>query len=79
MSYNIFSNTAPAMPKPEKGTEIVKLILFQASRDSANRLFPMAIPALAAHLSGVEFMYYFCTSFALITKRTNLLSVIVGR
>ena len=28
MTYNIFSSTAPAMPKPAKGTEIVKLLLY---------------------------------------------------
>ena len=57
MDYNVFSNTAPAMPKPGKGTEICKLLLSQASRDMREPLVPMAIPALAAHLSDVEFMY----------------------
>ena len=57
MSYNIFNSTAPAMPKPTKGTEIVKLLLSQASKDMREVLVPMAIPALAAHLSEVEFMY----------------------
>ena len=45
------------MPKPTKGTEIVKLLLSQASKDMREVLVPMAIPALAAHLSEVEFMY----------------------
>ncbi len=57
MSYNVFSSTAPAMPKPGKGTEICKLLLSQASKDMQEPLIPMAIPALAAHLTGVEFMY----------------------
>ena len=57
MNYNIFSNTAPAMPKPSKGTEIVKLILSQASKDMQEPLVPMAIPALAAHLTNVKFLY----------------------
>ena len=57
MNYNIFSRTAPAMPKPGKGTEIVKLLLSQASKDMQEPLVPMAIPALAAHVSDVEFMY----------------------
>ena len=57
MEYNIFSGTAPAMPKPSKGTEICKLLLSQASRDMREPLVPMAIPALAAHLTDVEFMY----------------------
>ena len=57
MTYNIFDRIAPAMPKPSKGTEIVKLLLSQASKDMREPLVPMAIPALAAHLAGVEFMY----------------------
>ena len=36
MTYNIFSNTAPAMPKPAKGTEIVKLLLSQISKDASS-------------------------------------------
>ena len=57
MNYNIFDCTAPAMPKPAKGTEVCKLLLSQASRDMREPLVPMAIPALAAHLADVEFMY----------------------
>ena len=57
MNYDIFSRTAPAMPKPGKGTEIVRLLLSQASKDMREPLLPMAMPALAAHLSDVEFMY----------------------
>ena len=57
MNYNIFDSTAPAMPKPAKGTEFCKLLLSQASKDMRESLVPMAIPALAAHLNNVEFMY----------------------
>jgi hypothetical protein len=57
MNYNIFDSVAPTMPKPSKGTEIVKLLLSQVSKDMREPLVPMIIPALAAHLSGVEFMY----------------------
>lgn len=57
MNYDIFSSTAPAMPKPSKGTEFCKLLLSQASQDMRQPLVPMAIPALAAHLTDVEFMY----------------------
>lgn len=57
MNYNIFSSVAPAMPKPAKGTEFCKLILSQASKDMREPLVPMAIPALAAHLTDVQFMY----------------------
>ncbi len=44
MNYNIFSNTAPAMPKPCKGTEFVKFAISQASKDMREVLIPMAIP-----------------------------------
>lgn len=57
MTYNVFGRTAPAMPKPSRGTEIVKFLLSRASEDMREPLLPMAIPALAAHLSEVEFMY----------------------
>ena len=57
MLYNIFDSISPKMPKPAKGTEFIKLLLSQASRDMREPLVPMAIPALAAHLSDVEFKY----------------------
>ena len=57
MDYNIFSNIAPVMPKPSKGTEFVKFAISQASKDMQEVLIPMAIPALAAHLTDVRFMY----------------------
>ena len=57
MNYNIFSSTAPAMPKPGKGMEIVKLLLLQASKDMYEPLVPMFFPSLGAHVCGVEFMY----------------------
>ena len=57
MTYNIFSNIAPAMPKPSKGTEFVKLLLSQASKDMHEPLVPMFFPVLGAHISGAEFQY----------------------
>ena len=45
------------MPKPAKVTEIVKLILLQASKEMREPLLPMTIPALAAHVANVELMY----------------------
>lgn len=57
MKYDIFSSVAPAMPRPSKGTEFCKLLLSQASKDMREPLVPMSIPALAAHLTDVEFMY----------------------
>ena len=57
MTYNIFSKTAPPMPKTSKGTEFVKIALSQASKDMQEVLIPMAIPALSAHLTDTKFMY----------------------
>ena len=57
MTYNIFNSTAPAMPKPSKGTEIVKLLLSQASKDMHEPLVPMLFPILGAHMSGSEYQY----------------------
>ncbi len=57
MKYDIFNRKAPAMPKPSRGTEFCKLLLSQASKDMQEPLVPMAIPALAAHLTNVKFLY----------------------
>ena len=55
MTYNIFNKIAPAMPKPDKGTEFVKIALLQASKYMQEVLIPMAIPAFSAHLSDMKF------------------------
>ena len=57
MTYDIFKRTAPAMPKPGKGTEIVKLLLSQVSKEMQEPLLPMTIPALSAYVADVEFKY----------------------
>ena len=57
MTYDIFSKTVPAMPKPGKGTNFIQFILSKASKDTQKPLVPMCIPALAAHLSEVSFTY----------------------
>ena len=46
------------MPNLGKGTECVKLLLSQASKDMYEPLVPMLFPSLAAHISGVEFQYF---------------------
>ena len=57
MKYDISKATAPAMPKPSKGTEIVKLLLSQASKDMHEPLVPMLFPSLGAHVSASKFRY----------------------
>ncbi len=57
MNYDIFSNKAPQMPKPGKGTECISLLLSQASKDMHEPLVPMLFPALSAYTSNSEFQY----------------------
>ena len=57
MRYDISSNSAPAMPTLGRGTECIKLLLSQASKDMHEPLVPMFFPVLGAHISGTEFQY----------------------
>ena len=74
MTYNIFGCTAPAMPKPSKGTEIVKLLLSQASKDMRKPLVPMLFPILGAHISGAEFQYPDLTWKEMCGQMANLVA-----
>ena len=42
--YDITTNKAPEMPNLGKGTECIKLLLSQASKDVFEPLFPMFSP-----------------------------------
>ena len=57
MKYDISKSTAPAMPNLGKGTECIKILLSQASKDMYEPLVPMFFPILGAHISGAEFQY----------------------
>lgn len=57
MTYNIIQRTAPKMPKLGNGTECIRLLLSQASKDMHEPLVPMFFPILGAHISGTEFQY----------------------
>ena len=57
MKYDISKSTAPAMPRLGTGTELVKLLLTQVSKDMREPIVPMIFPVLGAHLSGVTFQY----------------------
>jgi len=57
MTYDITKPSAPQMPKLGKGTECIKLLLSQASKDMQEPLVPMFFPILGAHISGSEFQY----------------------
>lgn len=57
MTYDITKPTAPMMPNLGKGTECIKILLSQASKDMHEPLVPMLFPSLGAHMSGAEFQY----------------------
>lgn len=57
MTYDITKATAPAMPQLGKGTECIRLLLSQTSKDMHQPLVPMLFPVLGAHISGAEFQY----------------------
>ena len=57
MRYDISKSSAPKMPTLGKGTECIKILLSQVSKDVREPLVPMLFPILGAHLSGTEFLY----------------------
>ena len=57
MRYNISKATAPAMPNLGKGTECVRLLLSQTSKDMHKPLFPMLFPIFGAKNSVVRIKY----------------------
>ena len=57
MRYDITKQSAPQMPTLGKGTECIKILLSQTSKDMHEPLVPMLFPVLGAHVSGSEFQY----------------------
>ena len=57
MRYDISKATAPAMPTLGKGTEYVKLLLSQTSKDMHAPLVPILFRTFSAHISDAEFQY----------------------
>ena len=57
MTYDISKPNAPKMPALGQGTECIKLLLSQVSKDMHEPLVPMLFPVLGAHVSGSEFQY----------------------
>ena len=45
------------MPNLGKGTECIKILLSQASKDMYEPLIPMFFPILGAHISVAKFQY----------------------
>ncbi len=57
MRYDISKASAPKMPNLGKGTECIKILLSQVSKDMHEPLVPMLFPILGAYISGTEFQY----------------------
>ena len=57
MNYDITKPVAPAMPSLGRGTECIKILLSQVSKDIQEPIVPMLFPILGAHMSGAEFQY----------------------
>ena len=57
MKYDIANTVAPAMPNLGRGTECIRILLSQTSKDMHEPLVPMLFPILGAHISGTEFQY----------------------
>ena len=57
MKYDISKPTAPKMPTLGKGTECIKILLSQVSKDMYEPIVPMLFPVLGAHVSASEFQY----------------------
>jgi len=55
MKYNITTNKAPEMPNLGKGTECIKLLLTQASKDMNEPLIPIFLSAFEAKTCFAEF------------------------
>ena len=51
MKYDISKPTAPAMPNLGKGTECIKLLLSQVSKDTHKPFVSMFFHILGAHIS----------------------------
>ena len=48
MRYDISKPTAPKMPALDKGTECIKILLSQTSKDNYEPFVPMFFPVLGA-------------------------------
>ena len=55
MRYDISKTSAPKMPNLGRGTECIKILLSQVSKDMHEPLVPMLFPVLGAHINGANF------------------------
>ena len=74
MKYDISKQTAPKMPTLGKGTECIKILLSQVSKDMREPLVPILFPILGAHVCGSEFQYPDLTWKELCGQMANLVA-----
>ena len=74
MRYDITKPSAPKMPNLGKGTECIKILPSQVSKDMYEPLIPMFFPVLGAHVSGAEFQYPDLTWKELCGQMANLVA-----
>jgi len=74
MKYDISKPSAPKMPNLGRGTECIKILLSQVSKDMHEPLVPMLFPILGAHVSGTEFQYPDLTWKELCGQMANLVA-----
>lgn len=74
MKYNVITTKVPILPNLGKGTECIKLLLSQASKDMHAPLVPMLFPVLGAHVCGAEFQYPDLTWKELCGQMANLVA-----
>ena len=74
MRYDISKPTAPKLPRLGKGTECMRILLSQVSKDMYEPLIPMFFPILGAHVSGSEFQYPDLTWKELCGMMANLVA-----
>ena len=74
MKYDISKLTAPKMPNLGKGTDCIKILLSQVSKDMHEPLVPMLFPVLGAHVNGSEFQYPDLTWKELCGQMANLVA-----
>ena len=57
MKYDITKPQPPKMPNLKKGTECIKKLLSQVSKDIREPINPILFPILGAHMSNSQFQY----------------------
>ena len=57
MKYDITKPQPPQIPELKKGSECIKKLLSQVSKDIREPILPMLFPILGAHMSNCQFQY----------------------